>query len=94
MFLQKLAGPGGNVNCMMKVSKGDDDNDAVIVRIQCRNSLIREDPSTLAIVMRVAEAGGVGAPVLASFNNGLVYGYAVGEIINPDVIPHTDHILR
>ena len=44
--------------------------------------------------MRIAEAGGVGAPVLAKFNNGLVYGFTAGEIINPDVIPHTDHIQR
>ena len=45
-------------------------------------------------MMRIAEAGGVGAPVLATFNNGIVYGYTPGETINPDVIPHTDHIQR
>ena len=70
------------------------DDGAVIVRIVSDKSCIREDPSTLVTVMRIAEAGGVGAPVLAKFNNGIVYGYTSGEMINPDVIPHTDHIQR
>ena len=70
------------------------DEGAVIVRVISDKSVIREDPDTLVTVMRIGEAGGVGAPLLAQFNNGLVYGFIEGDMLNPDVIPHTDHIQR
>ena len=92
IVIQKLS--GGYVNYIVKVypAVGDSD-DAVIVRIQTPMSgRLREDPSSLVTVMRVAEAGGVGAPVLAEFNNGLVYEYTVGEMLDPEIHPHDKHI--
>ena len=93
--MQVLA--GGHVNCIIKASNVDvGDEGAVIVRAVGKSSClgIRENPATLETVMRVAEAGGVGAAVLAKFNNGLVYDYTIGELLNPDVIPHTHHIQK
>ena len=85
---------GGFINTIIKVAPDTaTEDEAVIVRIYTQNSgKLREDLSSLVTVMRVAEAGGVGAPVLAEFNNGLVYKFTQGEMLDPDVHPHTPHI--
>ena len=41
------------------------------------------DASLVVVAMRAAQLGGVGADVLASFNNGMIYSFQEGEIINP-----------
>ena len=85
---------GGHINAIVKLwPKDGGDKDAVLVRVMGPHFRIREDGSSMATVMRVAEAGGVGAPVLAEFTNGVVYGFTVGDMIVPDVIKHDDHIL-
>ena len=57
----------GQVNVIVKVWPFPaDDSDTVIVRVVTGRSNVREGPSSLVTVMRVAEAGGVGAPVLAA----------------------------
>ena len=91
--LQKLS--GGFTNTIIKVSPRDgSDEDAVIVRIHTVGSgLVREDLGSLATVMRVVADGGEGPPVLAEFNNGLVYGFTPGDMAYPEIYPHTGHIL-
>ena len=86
---------GGHISTVIKVWTDDGgDEKAVVVKVLGERSRVREDSSTLVTAMRVAEAGGVGAPVVCSFNNGLVYGYTVGEVPSPDTIRHTDHIQK
>ena len=51
-----------------------------------------ESIGSVANLMRLAEAGGVGAPILAEFHNGVVYRFTPGEMLDPDVYPHDKHI--
>ena len=82
------------MNAVVKVTHvGHGDVDAVIVRIHTALSgLLRQDLGSLATVMGVVAAGGVGAPLLAEFNNGLVYGFTPGEMLNPDIHTLDQHI--
>ena len=86
---------GGHINAIVKVwPKSGGDKDAVIVKVLSPNSRIREDPKSQVTVMRVAHAGGVGAEVLAEFNNGFIYAFTPGEMLLPDIQPHNSHIQR
>ena len=85
----------GHINAVLKVMpRSGTDEDAVVVKVFCPATKVRPRWDTLEIVMRIAEAGGVGAKVLATFNNGIVYTFTPGDITDPDVIPHDAHIRR
>ena len=84
----------GHINAALKVMpESGSDEEAVITRVVCPNSQIRPTQDTLAIVMRIADLGGLGANVLATFNNGIVYTFTVGKMTHPETIPHDKHIL-
>ena len=82
------------MSTIVKVTPPAGDAEALILKVLGSNYKLREDPSTLVTVMRVAAAGGLAAPVLAEFTNGVVYDYTQGELINPDNYPHDAHIQR
>ena len=84
----------GFVNVVIKVlPQNGGDEDAVLVRVYtAMSSLLREDMNSLVPFMRLAAAGGMGAEVLAEFNNGVVYRFTPGEMILPEIHPHDQHI--
>ena len=70
------------MNSVYRVSNSKID---VIVRVftSATHKAFDAMASQVVVGMRAAHLGGIGADVLASFNNGIVYTFQEGEQINP-----------
>ena len=74
---------GGYINDVFKVSQaGGAPDAALVVRVFGTGAHVLTDPSTQVVAMRAAQLGGCGAEVLASFTNGIVYRFAVGNMLD------------
>ena len=63
-FIQSLS--GGNLNSVLKGSNTEEgDETALVLKVFDENSKYRENMSSMFSAMRVAHAGGVGAPLIA-----------------------------
>ena len=84
------------INTILKVTPdGSTDEEAVIVRVFTeRTTMFRDDPHSVVYIMELAAESSIGAPVLAEFNNGLVYKFTPGEMAIPEMIPHDQHLQR
>ena len=92
LFIQKM-GADLIIRIIKVFTTDGEDEDALIVRIHTqKSSLLRENLSSYVTVMRLAAAGGVSAPVLAEFNNGLVYTFTQGVMVLHELQPQNAHI--
>ena len=83
------------MSALLKIwSATEGESTALVLKTFGRNFILRADRNSFVTVMRVAAAGGVGAHVHAEFNNGVVYDFTPGDICDPDVMPHDEHLRR
>ena len=75
---------GGFLNSVFKVWNISDPFDPIVVRVFTTSTeAIQDAAKTQLLGMRIAEAGGCGAEVIASLDNGIIYAYTQGETLDP-----------
>ena len=75
---------GGFLNLVFKVWNRSDQSDPIIVRVFTNSTETIQDATKNQLLgMRIAEAGGCGPEVIASFGNGIIYAYTHGDTLDP-----------
>ena len=75
---------GGFLNSVFKVWNRSDQSEPIVVRVFTTGTdTIQDAAKTQLLGMRIAEAGGCGAEVIASLDNGIIYAYTQGETLDP-----------
>jgi len=76
---------GGFMNSVYKIYNKNNPEEAIVVRVFTSGTeAIKDAAETQLLGMRIAEAGGCGAEVIASFENGIIYEFAQGETLAPE----------
>ena len=83
---------GGFLNSVFKVWNQSDQSDPIVVRVFTTGTdTIQDAAKTQLLGMRIAEAGGCGAEVIASFENGIIYEFTPGETLTPEKYDSNEH---
>ena len=75
---------GGFINSVFKVTYSTPcSKKGVVIRVFTSNTDLLTVANEVVVSMRAAQLGGVGAEIIASFTNGIIYSFQVGEPLDP-----------
>ena len=89
-YLQLMS--GGFMNSVYKIYNKNNPEEAIVVRVFTSGTeVIKDGAKTQILGMRIAEAGGCGTEVIASFDNGIIYEFTPGETLTPEKYDSNEH---